>query len=332
MLTKTRKALLAALVALTVPLTACENPLSTQSAPETTVITITQEAEEAPTNEQPSSAEPAKKQNAPVSHEVSDDIKQKMLTQTWPGLCGMATGPMVNGEFNKPGDRAGYGSIVFKEPNGELKVKMLQFDFDKDGTQEMYVVASCVPGATGWPPLLVKVNSDLTLDPGPNKRGIGFPDGVTPGRGGFKEFRAEGDTLHLSFPASAPGDPGCCPSLTETGNYEVKNNKLVKVNSDSTSAQSQTDVQQRCQSPILPLIDGHTVTYCDGTWAKTGKYATDWVEYFYWSDGAWRHPEWQGTLLPSSSKCYSAEYLKTLPPRPSAISLDECKPQDVGKF
>lgn len=247
---------------------------------------------------------------------------------------------MINGEFKSASGHGGYGSILTGVGNGQKGVvNMLQFDFDKDGVQEMYLAAMCAPGAVAWPPILLKVNPDLTIDPGQGKppRGVELPAGIKVGRGGFEEFRADGDTLRLSFPVSAPGDPACCPSLTEAGNYVVQNGRLVRAAESGAAAkasgQEQPVGKQRCEAPHLAPKSGTSVAYCDGTWAKVGKPHTDMVQYFYWKDDKWLSPEPQGTnQYGMSMPCYSADYLSKLPPRPSEIKLYECKPQDIGKF
>ncbi|MDU0479463.1 hypothetical protein QVA66_09450 [Staphylococcus chromogenes] len=328
---------------LAAPLAACDNPLGGKETPTTRVVTVTQGADAETSTSNASSAppssskEPSKKQAVPVSHEVPEDIKNKMLTQHWPGLCGTESGPMVDGEFKSASGRGGFGSIKTKIGSGEAKVNMLQFDFDKDGEQEMYLAASCVPGAVGWPPLLVKVNPDLTIDAGNGmpKKGISLPAGVNAGRGNFTEFRAEGDTLHLSFRVAGPNDPACCPSLSETGNYVVRNGALVRADNTAPQAagKDEPSAEQRCKAPHYVPKNGSVVSYCDGTWLSAGKPQTDMVGYWYWKDGAWQTPEAQGTnRYGMTMPCYTAEYLKTLPPRPAQIKLYECRPQDVGKF
>ncbi|AKK04273.1 hypothetical protein [Corynebacterium epidermidicanis] len=327
------KAASAALVLLAFPLAACGNQDGDGSSPVTTVVTVTQTS---PVATSAASAAPSRTFNKQVSHEISEDIKAKMLTQTWPGVCGTESGPMVNGEFKSTSELGGFGSILTKIGDGQPKVNMLQFDFDKDGQQEMYVAASCVPGAVGWPPLLLKVNPDLTIDPGNGlpKRGIELPDGLEVGRGGWGEFRAEGDTLRLSFKVSAPGDPACCPSLTETGNYEVKGGKLVRVAGGSALAagNKEPDATTRCSTPYLSVPAGFRLVSCDGTWAEFGVPASDVFAHRYWSDGAWRLPEHQGTVKQFGAKCYSNDYLQKLPPVPSQMQLFRCKPDEVGVF
>lgn len=108
-------------------------------------------------------------------------------------------------------------------------------------------MAHCVRGAVAWPPLLVKVNPDLTLDPGNNNRGIDHAEGVPVARGTFWKFQPEGDTLHLAFAVSAPGDAACCPSGVEDGNYVIRNGQFAKVD-DATGElyDAASNPKQRC--------------------------------------------------------------------------------------